>query len=237
MPCKLEVADVAFTYDAYDTVPLLRKVSFTVKKGDVVIIGGKSGHGTSTLLELCVGLQMPKSGRVMWDDIDLKGLSLANLMNARQRIGYVFESCALISNFTAFDNIGLPLKNMRGLAEPEIRQRVRVLMEELGLFNIDTRYPEALSEWQGKATAVGRALINRPDMLFLDEPVSGLDPVTAQGILNVIEAHWKTEGFAIIMISHDLSLWPHIKALRLSLENGKLNALDLDPNAETYAAK
>jgi len=219
MPVKIEMVDVVFSWDV---MPLLRKVNLAVSKGEVVIIGGKSGHGTSTLLELMVGLETPKSGRVLWDGVDITSLSDAELMLRRQQIGYVFQSGALISNFTAFDNIALPLRNRGDLPEGEIKNTVRAVMEEIGLFNVDTRFPEALSEWQCRAVAVARALAGVPDVLFLDEPVGGIDQETAGGILNVIEKHWKVRGMAIVMISHELSIWPHIAAQRLTLDNGKL---------------
>jgi phospholipid/cholesterol/gamma-HCH transport system ATP-binding protein len=143
-------------------------------------------------------------------------------MQLRRSIGFVFQEGALISNFTAYDNIALPLRTRGGMVEEELRTRVRSLMEEFGLFNVEAKYPEALSEWQTKAVAAARALAGDPDMLLLDEPVSGLDPVTAGGILNAVERRWKTTGLAVVMISHDLSMWPHIAANRLSLESGKL---------------
>jgi phospholipid/cholesterol/gamma-HCH transport system ATP-binding protein len=219
MPGKIEMKDVVFSWDA---VPLLRKAEVTVDKGDVVIIGGKSGHGTSTLLELMVGLATPQSGRVLWDNDDIAVMSQSELMRRRRKIGYVFQSGALISNFTAFDNIALPLRNNGEMAEVEIKRAVRAIMEELMLFNIDTRFPEALTVWQCRAVAVARALVAVPDILFLDEPVGGIDQVTANGILNVIEKHWKEHGMAIVMVSHELSVWPHLAARRLTLDNGTL---------------
>jgi putative ABC transport system ATP-binding protein len=112
------------------------------------------------------------------------------------------------------------------LSEGEVKSTVRAIMEEIGLFNVDTRFPEALSEWQCRAVAVARALVTAPDMLFLDEPVGGIDQETGQRILNVIEKYWKERGMAIIMISHELSVWPWMKALRLTLDSGKLFPAD-----------
>lgn len=223
MPSKIDMVDVEFSWDVF---PLLRKVNLTFSKGEVVIIGGKSGHGTSTLMELLVGLEKPHSGRVLWDGVDINRLSSGDLMTLRWKIGYVFQTGALISNFTAFDNIALPLRNNGTMPESGIRAAVRGIMEEFVLFNVDTRFPEALSEWQCRAVAVARALVTVPDMLFLDEPVGGIDQGTGQGILNVIEKHRKERGMAIIMISQELSVWPHMKALRLALDSGKLFPAD-----------
>lgn len=223
MPSKIAMVDVVFSWE---TQPLLRKVNLSFSRGEVVIIGGKSGHGTSTLMELLVGLCKPQSGSVLWDGVDINRLSLGDLMALRRKIGYVFQSGALISNFTAFDNIALPLRNTGSMAESGIRAAVHAIMEELMLFNIDTRFPEALSEWQSRAVAVARALVTAPDMLFLDEPVGGVDQETGQGILNVIEKHWKERGMAIVMISHELSVWPQMEAQRLTLDSGKLFQAD-----------
>jgi ABC-type lipoprotein export system ATPase subunit len=227
MPVKIEMKDVLFSYDV---VPILRKISLTVTKGEVVIIGGKSGQGTSTLLELLVGLDRPQSGQVLWDGIDIAGMSQTDLMLLRQQIGYVFETGALISNFSAFENIALPLRSRGAMPPAEIKIAVRNIMEEFGLVGVDNRFPEALSDWQSRAVAVARALIGNPEMLFLDEPVGMLDQETGDSVLRVIEKYWRELGMGIIMISHELSIWPHIPARRIRLEGGKLLPVETSTN-------
>jgi ABC-type transporter Mla maintaining outer membrane lipid asymmetry ATPase subunit MlaF len=211
---------------AYGPMPVLRNISLAVKRGQITIISGKSGNGMSTLLEVCVGLHVPKSGHVRWDGIDLASTTKEELLRLRQSIGYMFQSGALISNFTVYENIALPLRSRGRFTESEIDKRVRNEMEQLMLFNVDSHYPEALSVFQSKAVALARALIAEPSMLLLDDPVGGVDPGTAQGLLNIIEDRWKRTGMGIIMISHDQDLWLHLPAQRLVLEAGTVSPYD-----------
>jgi ABC-type transporter Mla maintaining outer membrane lipid asymmetry ATPase subunit MlaF len=223
MPDNIVMEKVMF---AYGPMPVLRNISLAVKRGQITIISGKSGNGMSTLLEVCVGLHVPKSGHVRWDGIDLASTTKEELLRLRQSIGYMFQSGALISNFTVYENIALPLRSRGRFTESEIDKRVRNEMEQLMLFNVDSHYPEALSVFQSKAVALARALIAEPSMLLLDDPVGGVDPGTAQGLLNIIEDRWKRTGMGIIMISHDQDLWLHLPAQRLVLEAGTVSPYD-----------
>ncbi|MBN1130826.1 MAG: ATP-binding cassette domain-containing protein [Chitinispirillaceae bacterium] len=220
MPGNIELRDVTFSYGV---LPVLRSITVSATRGEIVLVSGRSGHGLSTLLELCVGLQQPRSGSVLWDGRDLIGYTKTRLLNERRSIGYLFQTGALISNFTVFENIALPLRNHGRMSEKEIHARVHEEMEGLMLVNADHQYPEALSVFQNKAVALARALIGKPDLLLLDDPVGGVDVETALGLLNVIEARWKKEAMGIIMITHDIGLWPHLPVHRFFLENGGLS--------------
>jgi phospholipid/cholesterol/gamma-HCH transport system ATP-binding protein len=220
MPDKIELKEVSF---AYGPVPVLRNVSITVERGAIVLIGGRSGHGMSTLLEICVGLLHPKTGNVFWDGYDCARMSKAHLLRVRQSVGFMFQTGALISNYTVFDNIALPLRNRSRMSAEAVEKRVRYEMENLMLVDIDTYYPEALSVFQCKAAALARAMISDPDMLFIDDPVGGMDQQTARGLLNIIEERWKKKRMGIVMITHDLDPWPHLPVRRFVLEGGVLS--------------
>ena len=230
MPESIEIAEVSY---ACSVTPLLRKISFTLKKGDVVVVGGRSGHGKSTFLEICAALLAPQSGTVLWDGVDIHKNTRRNLLRARQGIGYVFQVHALISNHTIYENIALPLRCLHCLSEQQIDLRVCAMIEELGLFNVHHLFPEALSIGQLKAAAVARALITDPDILLLDEPLSGVDPVTAQGILNVLHEHQRRKEMAVIMVTHNLQVWDHLQPCKLVLESGRL----VEVSEEFYAQR
>jgi phospholipid/cholesterol/gamma-HCH transport system ATP-binding protein len=223
MPGKIELVDVSFSYGI---LPVLRKVSLTVQRGDVVVIGGRSGHGKTTLLEIAVGLKKPENGAVFWDGKDIGSFTWSELLKARTKIGFMFQQQALISNFTVFENIALPLRVHSGLDEQALRFKVRTQMEEVGLFNMDSAFPEVLSQGQLKSVALARALINDPEMLLLDEPFNGIDPVTARGIINVLHSRYETNRTSIIMIAHKLTVWEDPVGKRLLLESGKLYNAD-----------
>ncbi|MBN1576744.1 MAG: ATP-binding cassette domain-containing protein [Chitinispirillaceae bacterium] len=219
MPVKLEIDGIFWSAGVF---PLLRGISLTVERGEIMVIGGRSGCGKSILLEICAGLKRPERGRIVWDDIDIATMSRNELLTARQRIGYVFQQYALIANYSIFENIALPLRSRGDLAEKEIDVRVHTVMEEVALFNVEKHFPESLSNGQLRAAALARALVTDPEMLFLDEPVSGLDPQTASGIRAVLHARQRRRERTIVTICHDLYLWasrPHRVAV---LEGGKL---------------
>jgi phospholipid/cholesterol/gamma-HCH transport system ATP-binding protein len=219
MPDKIELIDVSFGYGGRR---LLNKVRLSLRKGEIVIIGGRSGQGMTTLLELCVGLLHPLGGRVLWDDTDLRSVTREELLGMRRSIGFMFQVPALISNFGVFDNLALPLRNRPGGQDSAAAGRVRAEMEKLGLYNIDNLYPEALSKGQVKMVTLARALVTDPELLFLDEPLSGVDPDTARVLSDCIQERWKEKGMGMMVISHDLRVWPHLPARRLVLDNGYL---------------
>ncbi|KMQ53029.1 ABC transporter, ATP-binding protein [Chitinispirillum alkaliphilum] len=213
----------------YDGVYLFRDVSFTVKPGDVVIISGRSGHGKSTLLELCAALRHPFSGRVLWNGKNIEEFSKREILLMRRSMGYVFQSHALISNHTVFDNIALPLRSVGGFPNSFIEREVKRYLREFGIEGIERVYPEVLSSGQLKAVAVARALISKPRILFLDEPLSGVDPLTAQDILKVLYSCWEIERMSVILIAHNLNVWNGENVRKFLLNAGKLE------NAQNYA--
>jgi ABC-type methionine transport system ATPase subunit len=210
----------------------LDSVDLTVPEGGVAIVGGRSGCGKSTLLELCAGLTRPQSGAVLWDGDDITVMSRYELYGRRRSIGYVFQGYALISNHSAFDNIALPLKcGGDDLGSETIEKRVRALMGELDIGRgIEKRFPEALSVAQLKCVAVARALVNEPAFLILDEPFSGIDPVTAKMIAGVLRKRWMGGGMGILMATHALGVWPELAAQRFMLGGGRL-----EPAATAFA--
>jgi ABC-type transporter Mla maintaining outer membrane lipid asymmetry ATPase subunit MlaF len=229
MSFKLELRKVSH-WHGENTI--LDSIDLTLPPGGVAIVGGRSGCGKSTLLELCAGLIKPRGGVVMWDDDDITGMSRYELYGRRRSMGYVFQCHALISNHSAFDNIALPLKcGGADLSAETIEKRVRALMDELGIGReIEKRFPEALSAAQLKCVAVARALVNEPAFLILDEPFSGIDPITAKMIAGVLHGRWKRGGMSILMATHTLGVWPELAAQRFMLSDTRL-----EPAAEAFA--
>jgi phospholipid/cholesterol/gamma-HCH transport system ATP-binding protein len=201
---------------------LLKGISFGVPQGGMFVITGKSGCGKSTLLELCSGQRTPESGRVLWNGAGIAELNHDGLVRARQSIGYVFQKHALIHNFTIYDNIALPLRYHRDIAEREVRTAVRACMEEMGLFNVDTKFPNELSAAQSRCAAIARAVVMGPSLLFLDEPTSGVDPVTAQGIAKVLKGLNASRRIAMIMVCNSVELLKGLTCPITVLEDGKL---------------
>ena len=204
--------------------PLLRGVSFTVERGEILVIGGRSGSGRSTLLEICAGLVQPVGGYVMWDGVRLESMTRKKLLAARERIGFLFQQHALIANYSIFDNIALPLRTQGALSEREVDMRVRSVMEEVALFGVERLFPESLSSGQLKSASLARALATDPEMLFLDEPLSGIDPQTAAGIRSVLISEQRGKPRTIITISHEIDMWAPLNYRILQMEDGMLVA-------------
>jgi ABC-type methionine transport system ATPase subunit len=203
-------------------VSLIKGVSFAVPQRGIFAITGRSGCGKSTLLEICSSQRTPESGRIFWDGECITDLTHNGIVLARQRIGYVFQKHALIHNFTIYDNIALPLRYHRHYAERDVRTAVKKCMEELGLFNVDKKFPNELSAAQSRCAAIARAVVMEPAILFLDEPTAGVDPITAQGIGNVLLSLNKSQSIAIIMMCNNVEILKMMHCPVTILENGKL---------------
>jgi phospholipid/cholesterol/gamma-HCH transport system ATP-binding protein len=215
----LEVKDIRFSYTG---VPILKGISFSVPRGGMFVITGRSGCGKSTLLEICSSQRTPGSGTIAWEGSNIAELSHDGLVRARTRIGFVFQKHALIHNFRIFDNVALPLRYHRDLSERDVRATVKAVMEELGLFNVDTKFPNECTAAQACCAAIARAVVMSPSLLFLDEPTAGVDPVTARGIINVLLEMNATRGIAIVMVSNMVAILKGLKCPITVLDNGEL---------------
>jgi len=219
MSDALQVKDIRFSYAG---TPVLKGISFTVPAGGRFAITGRSGCGKSTLLEICSSQRTPESGMVAWDGEGISELSHNGLVRARTRIGFVFQKHALIHNFTIYDNVALPLRYHRDLSEHEVRASVKALMDELGLFNVDKKFPNECTAAQACCAAIARAVVMSPVLLFLDEPAAGVDPVTARGITNVLMEMNATRGIAIVMVSNTIEILKSMACPVSVLDDGKL---------------
>ena len=159
---------------------------------------------------------------MLWDDVDIAAMSRKELLFARERIGFLFQQHALIANYSIFDNIALPLRIRGSLTEREVDLRVRAVMEEVALFGVERLFPESLSNGQLKSAALARALSTDPEMLFLDEPLSGIDPQTASGIRAVLADGQQRKPRTVITVSHDINLWAPLPCRVMTLSDGKL---------------
>jgi phospholipid/cholesterol/gamma-HCH transport system ATP-binding protein len=219
MSDALEVRDVRFSYPG---MPVLKSINFSVPKSGMFVITGRSGCGKSTLLEICSSQRTPESGTISWEGGNIADLSHDGLVRARTRIGFVFQKHALIHNFRIFDNIALPLRYHRDLSERDVRATVKAVMEELGLFNVDTKFPNECTAAQACCAAIARAVVMSPSLLFLDEPTAGVDPVTARGIVNVLLEMNGTRGIAIVMACNTVTILKGLNCPVTVLDNGEL---------------
>jgi phospholipid/cholesterol/gamma-HCH transport system ATP-binding protein len=219
------MADAFTAFDirfSFGNMPLLKGVSFSVGEAKKFVIAGRSGCGKSTLLEICASLRQPDAGRVFWHGTCIADLTRDELVQVRQKIGYVFQRHALVHNLTVYDNIALPLRYHHRGTEQDVRAAVKRVMDELGLFNVDKKFPYELSAAQSRCAAIARSLVMEPDLLFMDEPTAGVDPVTADGITNVLNEITTYRHVAVIMISNTARTIKKLACPFKVLENGML---------------
>jgi phospholipid/cholesterol/gamma-HCH transport system ATP-binding protein len=186
---------------------VLRGVSFTLPKGETLVIMGGSGSGKTVLLRIVAGLLRPDAGQVRVFGIDITRLSEEELLPIRRRMGYVFQGAALFDSLTVHDNVAFPLREHTSLREPEIRSRVIQVLSLVGLGeDVLPKLPSELSGGMRKRVGIARALVSEPEMLLFDEPTAGLDPTNSRMVAELIV---KLKGGVCdtsVVVTHDIEL-------------------------------
>ena len=199
----------------------LDAVDLTVAAGELVVLRGPSGSGKATLLTLAGGLDVPTSGHVRIDGVDVSTLGETAAADLRARhIGFVFQSFGLIPVLSAAENVELPLRILRTPAE-ERDHRVAELLERVGLAAHREQRPYELSGGQQQRVGIARALANRPSLLLADEPTGQLDSATAAAMMELIVSVVRSERVAALVSTHD----PAVAALAdrvVELHDGRL---------------
>jgi phospholipid/cholesterol/gamma-HCH transport system ATP-binding protein len=201
-------------------------VELQVHRSEIFAVIGGSGSGKSTLLREMILLQIPSAGQIKVLGVELAGISDAAALALRLRIGVLFQHGGLFGALTVLENIGLPLREHRQLAEQEVDAIAAQKLTELGLdAAVAHQYPSELSGGMLKRAALARALVLTPELLFLDEPTAGLDPHSAAGIDALVLTLRQQSGLTIVMITHDLDLLWQVADRVAVLAEGKVQAV------------
>jgi len=198
--------DVHKTYHLGDLdVPVLKGVSMSVGRGELVALMGASGSGKSTLMNILGCLDRPTSGRYWLDGDEVSRLAPEGRAVLRGRkIGFVFQNFNLLPRTSALDNVMMPLAYARPrVSDTEGRDRARRLLDLVGLGDRMDHHPSQLSGGQQQRVAIARALINEPPVLLADEPTGNLDSKTSAEILQMFRQLNEDEGLTIILVTHD----------------------------------
>jgi phospholipid/cholesterol/gamma-HCH transport system ATP-binding protein len=188
---------------AYDR-PILKGVSFNLSPGTTKIVLGGSGSGKTTILRIVLGLLKADAGSVVVDGTEVTGLSEEEMRDVRLKIGMVFQEGALFDSLTVGENVGYRLIEEGKLEEAEIEARVREMLGFVGLATHFDKMPSDLSGGQKRRVAFARALVARPQIMFYDEPTTGLDPITATTITDLICKVRDLDGVSSILVTHQL---------------------------------
>src|SRR3989338_4972434 len=204
---------------------VLNQLDLTVAKGETLVIIGRSGCGKSVLLKHIIGILKPDSGEILVDNVDVAILPPKQLNQLRMRVGMVFQGSALFDSMTVGENVGFNLIEHTSLSERAVRERVEESLELVGLKGIQELKPSELSGGMKKRVALARAICMRPEIVLYDEPTTGLDPIMADAINDlIIELHNKLKVTSIA-VTHDMTSAYKIASRIAMLYNGRIIAV------------
>lgn len=200
----IQLQDVRKEYVVGDShIHALDGVSLTVSPGEFVCISGRSGSGKSTMLNMLAGLEKPTSGEIVILDKHIENMSeSARIRFRRQYIGFVFQSYNLMPQYTAVENVELPLM-LRGIGKRERRKQALAVMEQVGIVSHAEHKPSELSGGQQQRVGIARALITKPPIIFADELTGNLDTKTSAEIMDLLTGLFRSSGTTFMLVSHD----------------------------------
>lgn len=201
----MDVQHITKSYpEGNGTLTVVKDINFSIPRGSTCAILGPSGSGKTTLLGLCAGLDRPSDGEVLLDGTQLSKLDEDGRARVRNEVvGFVFQSFQLIPTLTALENVMVPLE-LRG--QRNVRDEAVELLRRVGLGERLTHYPTQLSGGEQQRVALARAFINKPKILFADEPTGNLDAETGQMVIQNLFALNANSGTTLVLVTHDLEL-------------------------------
>jgi phospholipid/cholesterol/gamma-HCH transport system ATP-binding protein len=191
-------------HKAYGVKAVLRGANVTVYRGEVLVILGGSGSGKSVTLRHMLGLEAPDSGRVLVEEEDITDFPEEELYRVRKKFGMLFQSGALFDSMTVFENVAFPLREHTEMGEEEIARAVRERLELVNLPNTEHLMPVDLSGGMRKRVGLARSIVLDPKMILYDEPTTGLDPITAQKINELIIDLQSKLNVTSVVVTHDI---------------------------------
>lgn len=215
----LKIKNLTKIYGQEETeVKALNSINLEINKGEFVVIVGKSGSGKSTLLHIMAGLEKPTDGKVIIDNINISELDeKQRSLLRKEKIGLIFQSYNLIPVLTVEENIKLPTINTDNKDDKYVNE----LMELLSIKDRKTHLPNQLSGGQQQRVAIGRALVNKPAIIFADEPTGNLDTKTESEVLSLLKESQKKFNQTIIMITHNVYIAKYADRV-IKIEDGYL---------------
>lgn len=192
-------------YKAFGNNVILNGINLNIKKGETIVIIGGSGSGKSVTLKHIVRLLLPDKGQIFIDGQEItKKLKPREISEYRKKIGYLFQSAALINWLSVYDNIALPLRENSNFSEKEIKAKIDEKLVLLELEKAIFKFPSEISGGMKKRVGMARAIITNPQILLYDEPTSGLDPIMSANINQMVNLMKEQLKVTQIMVTHDM---------------------------------
>lgn len=191
-------------HKSFGSQTVLNGLNLSIPVGKTTAVIGPSGEGKSVLIKHMIGLLSPDQGDVLVDGKSIVGLRRSQLNQVREKFAMVFQNAALFDSMTVYENIAFPLEEKTKLGRDEINARVATALQEVGLKNVNSKYPDELSGGMKKRVGLARALLLQPQIVLFDEPTTGLDPVIRRAIHQLIKQTQEKFGFTAVIVSHDI---------------------------------
>ena len=218
----IEFKDV---YKSFNGILVHNGINLSIIEGEIISLLGGSGSGKSVLLKELIGLMKPDKGDIILLNNNVTQMNEEALIALREHIGMLFQGAALFDSLTVFENIAYPLREHLKLTEKEIQKRVADKLHLVGLSGIEKKMPDELSGGMKKRVGLARAIATEPKIILYDEPTTGLDPMTAQRINDLIIELQKKLGITTIVVTHDLHCVKTVSDRIAMLHEGKIVAV------------
>ena len=200
----MAMIEITNLHKSFGAFPVLRGVNLTVEKGESMTVIGGSGSGKSVLIKHIIGLLFPDKGQVKVDGEVLNDLDEQGLNEVRKKFGMLFQGAALFDSLTVWENVGFGLKQHTKMSDKEIRDAATQKLALVGLKGVEDKMPSDLSGGMKKRVGLARAIAMDPQIILYDEPTTGLDPITADAINDLIIDLRKKLGVTSVAITHDM---------------------------------
>jgi phospholipid/cholesterol/gamma-HCH transport system ATP-binding protein len=201
---------------------VLDGVNLRIKEGESVVILGRSGGGKSVLLKHLVGLIQPDSGEIIIDNENIVGMNERRLIDVRHKFGMLFQGAALFDSMTVAENVGFALRREKKLTPVELNRRVSEALETVDLPGIEKKKPAELSGGMRKRVGLARAIVYRPEIVLYDEPTTGLDPIVADSIDQLIVRVRDRLNVTSVVVTHDMRSARRVGQRIVMLHQGKI---------------
>jgi phospholipid/cholesterol/gamma-HCH transport system ATP-binding protein len=219
---ELLILEVKHLKKSFDDFIVLDDVSLKLKEGENLVVFGKSGSGKSVLLKCIVGLMYPNSGEIFFEKKNVFDLSLDELNEIRKQIGFLFQGSALYDSMTVRENLEFPLIRNFKFSPKEREEKVKSVLEKVSLENAMDKMPAELSGGMKKRIALARTIITEPKLILYDEPTTGLDPITAKEISQLIVDLQEDLNVTSLVVTHDLICAQIVADHAIVLKDGKI---------------